>query len=98
MAVRVPPSDCWSCGRHLDGAAVEDQPGRMPVPGDMSLCIHCGAVAVFGEGLVLEKPTAEQFAEMAADPEFQQYMKRVQWTLAFFGPAGALRWVGDTDG
>jgi hypothetical protein len=50
---------CPSCGATLDTSEhpLED---ISPEPGNLSLCVYCGAWLVFAEGLVLRRATPEE--------------------------------------
>jgi hypothetical protein len=50
---RPPPRLCPWCGELLDTAAGIDA-DQAPVVGDISVCIKCGGVCLFGPGLALE--------------------------------------------
>jgi hypothetical protein len=75
---RTPAALCWHCDRMLDAAsAIEghDAPG----PGDVSLCMYCGAVGVFDDALVLVRPTKELLDDLAENREFRQMFGRFSW-------------------
>lgn len=47
----TPPSNCPSCGKVNDLAeCLEDESAR-PKPGDVSICIKCGAFLIFNSSL-----------------------------------------------
>lgn len=54
----VPPSPCGHCGKVLDGAS--DAAGAKASPGDLSVCIYCAGINVFGVDLALLPLTDEQ--------------------------------------
>lgn len=60
----VPKQMCPSCWHALEQVSVETS-RKPPVEGDYTICIHCGAVLVFGESLKLRLPT-ESDAQLAA--------------------------------
>jgi hypothetical protein len=41
---------------------------QAPKPGDLTMCIRCGAWCVFTDELALRKPTTEELADIAAMP------------------------------
>ena len=65
----MPPTSCPSCRRTLDGAAGIG--GRMPKPGDGSLCSYCGAENVFDRLLNLRPMTKKERKKFARCPEYQ---------------------------
>src|SRR5262252_6336125 len=57
---------CLECGEPIDRAS-----GAFcdvaPEPGDVTVCVYCGHVMVFREGLVLDNPDAEECYQIAGD-------------------------------
>lgn len=43
---RVPPGECPVCGKYLDGTAGYNTEAK-PSPGDVTVCIGCGAINEF---------------------------------------------------
>jgi DNA-directed RNA polymerase subunit RPC12/RpoP len=81
----LPPSPCYRCGKELDAASDTVQQGNVPEEGDYSMCLYCGALAVFENsetGLVLRRPTYEEFKEIAQDPDVR---KAIQARMLTFG-------------
>ena len=63
----VPPSQCPRCFAYLDRAGETDSRVRAPGPGDISICLHCGAILMFDDDMKLvyapdEKITIEAYA------------------------------------
>lgn len=50
---------CSICHHQLDGATQINGINK-PKPGDVSLCIECGNIAIFGNDLELRQPTSEE--------------------------------------
>lgn len=73
LDVHIPPSPCTNCGELLDGATrVKETTSKrarrdMPDPGSVTVCIYCGHIMVFGDGLILRDPTTAEIAEIAGD-------------------------------
>jgi hypothetical protein len=44
----------------------------MPEPGNVSLCLNCGHLALYDDNLMLREPTAEE----AAEPEIIELQRR----------------------
>ena len=55
----IKPCSCPACGKVLD-RSLEIQAGRGPKPGDISICIGCGAVAFWTELLDLRAASKEE--------------------------------------
>ena len=58
------------------------RPGRRPRPGSVAVCAHCATVQLFtadgGGGLTVRWPTAEEHAELAADPTVATLVAQAQ--------------------
>ena len=65
--MQVPASVCQNCGTKCDGATgLKDD--ECPSPGDYSICVYCGHLMIFSDGLVLRNPTDEEIISIAGDP------------------------------
>ena len=64
---RVPPSTCPSCGYEVDAASGVFEPTAEPRPGDVSICLECGAASVFADDLTVRAPTAAESASFGLD-------------------------------
>jgi hypothetical protein len=64
--MRVPVSICPACGAENDGASEIGGKGR-PSPGDASVCLSCGHLAVFREDMRLRDPTVTELEAMRKD-------------------------------
>lgn len=63
---RVPEAgECPGCLRKL--TAVSSETGEKPRPGDMSLCVYCGTVCYFEQGLTLREVTEDDLASLRPD-------------------------------
>lgn len=70
------PSPCWSCGYVIDAATGVGN-DNAPKAGDVSICLRCGALGVYADGpagLVVRKPTDEEFDVMAHDDTLNGYL------------------------
>jgi hypothetical protein len=66
--VSLPESSCLNCGKVLDGATVVDEENAVrPVPGSISVCIHCGHVMAFDEKMQFRELTDDEIVEIAGD-------------------------------
>jgi hypothetical protein len=76
----VPKSPCPGCGITIDAATCIDHPGAAPVPGDGTICWHCGTLLAFGPDLVLALMTPEQIARLPdhARVAFQRVLRAVR--------------------
>jgi hypothetical protein len=66
----VPPCACPECGYVGDqvmGVSTEHK----PVPGDLSLCIHCACLSAFDDDLKLRPPTDDELFAAATDRRVQ---------------------------
>lgn len=63
----MPLCHCLNCGHRLDGASGLNSDNK-PRPGDWSVCIQCGSVAVFDRKLRLRLLTDNERNEIVNDP------------------------------
>ena len=61
-------SSCPSCGEAMTGAAGVESDDA-PTPGDISVCLYCRALLVFGNDLKLRMPTDAELIEMAGNKQ-----------------------------
>jgi hypothetical protein len=65
---RVRPSSCPFCAATL--TAADNLPGSggaaKPRAGDLSVCISCSSILVFGRGRVLRAPNAREWRQIKA--------------------------------
>jgi hypothetical protein len=47
-------------------AASSAEDGAVPTPGDISVCLNCGQILVFGDDLIQRMPTEEELAKIKA--------------------------------
>jgi hypothetical protein len=59
---------CLHCGKKLDSASGS----ASPEPGDISICIGCGGVLIFGDDCLMRLPTAKEEADALSDDRVQQ--------------------------
>lgn len=83
--MRVKESPCPTCGKMLDGAGMVGSGGRKsekwdpifaPKPGDVTVCVYCGTLAIFGAELQLTEMTETQFLELA--PTERRMLRTIQ--------------------
>lgn len=64
----IPPTRCPYCSYKMDASTgVFDGKGHSPQPGDYSLCLNCGKVAIFTEGMGIRLPTEKEALEINTD-------------------------------
>lgn len=64
---------CFACEHELDAAMMIDDPHSTPAAGDPSLCIRCGALAVFtGSGVEIRPATAAELVAFNRTPEVRR--------------------------
>ena len=66
-ARRHKPLWCDGCGELLTGNAPIDLHRAKPDPGDWSICMHCGNLAIFADDLSLRPLTEAEAREAEAD-------------------------------
>lgn len=70
---RVPRTTCPSCKKKLDAAF--SIKGRSPSEGDISICINCAEILVFGKDLILEEITDEIRKKMKAEGIWKEVVR-----------------------
>ena len=64
MEIRVKKQKCPYCGFEGDGVEEFNREDRKPKPGDISVCISCAGIQVFGEEMELLKISKERLTEL----------------------------------
>lgn len=59
---------CVQCGEPLDCHDGIDDPAATPDPGDVSLCAHCGQLAIYTDQGTLRPPIRTELDQLLADP------------------------------
>lgn len=60
-------SHCLACNEVLDGAANTGETHK-PTPGDVTVCLYCGHLMTFDNGLNLRELTSAEMYECAGNP------------------------------
>lgn len=69
---------CPACGFARLDASTGLGNTAAPSPGDVTVCGECGEVLLFGEGLKLERASAELLAEIELDPKARRAIALAQ--------------------
>lgn len=77
VAHHTPKCFCPKCGYKFDRASKVYGEGT-PKPGDITLCLKCGHVMVFGPGMVVREPTSEEQASIAQDERITRARSAIQ--------------------
>jgi hypothetical protein len=64
----MPPTVCLGCGGKIDGATHVGEEDTTPDPGSVVVCIYCGHIMAYDEGLKLRELTLEEQLDVAGDP------------------------------
>jgi hypothetical protein len=84
---RVDQGYCPACKKRLTGAtgATGD---HGPRPGDVSVCLYCGEVLIYGKYLRVRRPTPAELMELRNDPanwatvcHLQQHFRKARKAL-----------------
>jgi hypothetical protein len=82
--IRLPVTICWHCSVPLDAASdIEGREDAEPEQGSISLCLYCGAVAVFGDDLRLFPPSEQLLDELADSEEFRSAFVKFSWARQY---------------
>ena len=67
---RIPESACLGCGYKIDASGSPDgRPTKGPQPGNLSICLRCGAVMAYAEDLSLRPLTDDEVREISQDDD-----------------------------
>ena len=96
---RTPVTICWHCDRPLDAASgFGPTKDMVPEQGAVSLCMYCGAVAIFGPDLILYPPSREELDGMEDDKNFMNTYFQFAWARQYVMiKHSLLRGEGDPD-
>lgn len=76
---KLKKSACLNCGTLVTAADATDGSGRLPHPGDPTVCIRCGAVMVLADDYSLRGMTDAEIAELTANqPLMNEIARAVQ--------------------
>lgn len=64
----MPHGRCLACGHSFDAASCMTDDAQ-PKPGDISICIECGYIMMFGTNLRVRELTASEMIEIAGNRE-----------------------------
>jgi hypothetical protein len=82
--IRVPESRCLNCGARMDGLGTGDRDVEAkPEPGDVAVCIKCGAVMKLDENLRLRGMTEAEMDELTADRAWMDEVARMVRAIHF---------------
>ena len=75
---KLPESKCAKCGYKMDGATnVHDQNLR-PKAGDVSLCLHCGAIGIFDVAQKVRQPSELELVRIMREPGVAEEIARIE--------------------
>lgn len=63
----MPKQACRRCGYRMDQNTEAYGDDSRPSPGDVSMCLRCGALSVFTEAITLRAPTGEENESLQRD-------------------------------
>jgi hypothetical protein len=71
---------CFGCDRVLD-AASNTIGESMPKPGNITVCLDCGHIMVFGDNLQLRNPNDQEILEIAGDKDLLLVQQARDWVM-----------------
>ena len=76
MKNEITPDDCPACGYEVQAVSpsIPDYKEK-PKAGDITMCVSCGYLAVFGRNMRLRRMSKRKLAEVMNDPEVQLMVK-----------------------
>jgi hypothetical protein len=82
---RLVGAGCPTCGGAADGATgLSTHPNPQPEPGNLTICLACGAFNIYTGEMLLRRATDEELRSLRDDPRLAE--------LAEFAAGAALRW------
>ena len=75
MITRTPECHCLNCGHKFDAAGAINAEDA-PEPGNICLCIECGAVMMYAEDLTVRGMTREEMDAICNDAETMNFLAR----------------------
>lgn len=69
---------CLRCATRLDEHDDTRDPAAVPSEGDVSVCFHCGHLALFTAAGALRQPTESELVLMRRDPEVHRAMEAIR--------------------
>jgi hypothetical protein len=72
---------CPCCGRTAaGGTAIDDkETSRNPKPGDVAICLYCGALNVCSETLKLRRTERPERRRLLRDPRLKKLVELASW-------------------
>jgi hypothetical protein len=74
--VKFKESPCLECGAKLNAAGSPEHRGALPNPGELLICIKCGAVMMFADDLTPRGMTEAEMDALTADAETMDELAR----------------------
>jgi hypothetical protein len=72
----MPLQICVGCGKFMDSATRTTRESGPPAAGCLTICLYCGQAMVWREGMILERLSNEEFAQL--DPQTMRQIIRVK--------------------
>lgn len=80
----VPESRCLNCGHAMNAVGTADLNDiALPSPGDVTVCIRCGAVMMLDENLRLRGMSDAEMDELVADTEWMGQIAKMVRAIHF---------------
>jgi hypothetical protein len=75
--VKTPLCHCLGCGHKFDAGANPDNDQDLPGPGDVTVCLKCGAVMKYADDMTVRGMTDAEIDELTNDMEWMGQIARV---------------------
>lgn len=81
---RTPECNCLNCGKLLSALGTGDPTVEAkPEPGDVTVCLRCGAVMKLADDLRVRGMTDAEMDELIADKEWMNHVARMVKAIQF---------------
>ena len=71
----VPEAHCTACGKMVNAASCVKDDEAYPEPGDATVCLDCGHLMIFTDGLGLRDPNDEEMRDLAGNEQLLEIQK-----------------------
>ena len=93
----TPQSKCLQCGYLMNAAGSTDgRPIEPPEPGNLAVCLRCGAVMMYADDLTVRGMTVEEMDDLTNDREAMNGLARLVKRIQLIPKIGRTGSIGGT--
>lgn len=83
----IPKQACPQCAYPQDTAENPHDEADTPTVGDVTICLNCGSILVFGDGLLLKKPSPDDEVQIYLEAS-SEALRTIKGAQAFIKRRG----------